>query len=85
MAMRRSAPLLFVVLTVVVLALFVLDLATGSVDLSVGDVWAAITGGDCPEATRRIVIDIRMCKAVAAVLVGGALTVSGLQMQTLFR
>lgn len=84
-AKRYSAPLLFVLLTIAVVVLFVLDLTTGSVDLSVGNVVSALTGGDCPESVRRIVIDIRLCKAMAALLVGGALTVSGLQMQTLFR
>lgn len=35
--------------------------------------------------TRKIVVDIRLMKAVVAILAGAALSVSGLQMQTLFR
>jgi iron complex transport system permease protein len=42
-------------------------------------------GGDCPETTAKIVINIRLIKAVVALLCGAALSVSGLQMQTLFR
>lgn len=49
------------------------------------DVWGALTGGACPDVTARIIIDIRLMKAVVAVAAGAALSVSGLQMQTLFR
>ncbi len=47
--------------------------------------WAALTGGEVPEATAKIVRSIRLLKAVVAVAAGAALAVSGLQMQTLFR
>ncbi len=46
---------------------------------------AALTGGDCPHTTAKIVVNIRLIKAVVALLAGAALSVSGLQMQTLFR
>lgn len=65
--------------------LFLLDLAVGAVRIPVGDVWAALTGGDCPRTTAKIVLNIRLIKAVVALLAGAALSVSGLQMQTLFR
>lgn len=71
-------------LGVITLALFAADLTIGGVMIAPGDVWAALTGHDCPEATRRIVIDIRLVKAVVAVIAGIAVAVSGLQMQTLF-
>ena len=57
----------------------------GSGRIPVGDVWAALTGGDCPRTTAKIVLNIRLIKAVVALLAGAALSVSGLQMQTLFR
>ena len=50
-----------------------------------GDIWAALTGGNCPAATAKIVLHIRLLKAVVALTAGAALAVSGLQMQTLFR
>lgn len=77
--------ILFALLAAAVATLFVLDLSVGSSGLSVGEVWAALTGGDCAATTVRIVIDIRLIKALVALLVGMALSVSGLQMQTLFR
>ena len=66
-------------------SLFLLDLAVGAVNIPVRDVWAALTGGDCPPATKKIVLNIRLIKAVVALLAGASLSVSGLQMQTLFR
>ncbi|MDE6097829.1 MAG: iron ABC transporter permease [Muribaculaceae bacterium] len=65
--------------------LMLVDLGIGSVGIPLSNVWAALTGGDCSEATRRIVVDIRLVKAVTALVCGVALSVSGLQMQTLFR
>ncbi len=83
--MESRVVLLFIVLSFVALALFVVDLATGAVPIPLGDVWAALAGGDAAPATAKIVRDIRLVKAVVAVAAGMALSVSGLQMQTLFR
>lgn len=46
---------------------------------------AAFTGSDCPPVTVKIVMEIRLVKALTAIAAGAALAVSGLQMQTLFR
>lgn len=83
--MHSRSVLLFTALTVLTVFLFLLDLAVGAVPIPLGDVWAALTGGDCPRATAKIVLNIRLIKAVVALLAGAALSVSGLQMQTLFR
>lgn len=83
--MRSRFVLLFTALAALTLFLFLLDLAVGAVAVPLGDVWAALTGGDCPRATAKIILNIRLIKAVVALLAGAALSVSGLQMQTLFR
>lgn len=80
---RRT--LIFAALGVLTAALFVADLAVGAVQLPMSDIWAALSGGACEPHVRKIVIDIRLVKAVVALLAGAALAVSGLQMQTLFR
>lgn len=80
--MKASKFIFFIVLICV---LFVADIAVGSVDVSLSDIIAAIFGGDVAESTRVIVIDIRLIKANVAILVGASLSVSGLEMQTLFR
>lgn len=83
--MRSRSVLLFTALAALTLFLFLLDLAVGALAVPLGDVWAALTGGDCPRATAKIILNIRLIKAVVALLAGAALSVSGLQMQTLFR
>ena len=71
--MRSRSVLLFTALAALTLFLFLLDLAVGAVPVPLGDVWA------------KIILNIRLIKAVVALLAGAALSVSGLQMQTLFR
>lgn len=83
--MRSRTAILFAALSALTVGLFLLDLAVGAVRIPVCDVWAALTGGDCPRATAKIVLNIRLIKAVVALMAGAALSVSGLQMQTLFR
>ena len=83
--MRSRSAILFAMLAALTLFLFLLDLAVGAVAVPLGDVWAALTGGDCPRATAKHILNIRLIKAVVALLAGAALSVSGLQMQTLFR
>ena len=83
--MRSRSAILFALLAALPPFLFLLDLAVGAVAVPLGDVWAALTGGDCPRATAKIILNIRLIKAVVALLAGAALSVSGLQMQTLFR
>lgn len=67
------------------MALFVVDLAVGSVNIPLGRVFAVLAGADSDPMTSAIVINFRLVKAVMALTVGAALSVSGLQMQTLFR
>ncbi len=77
--------LLFFVLALLAAFLFLLDLSVGSSLISLREVWAALIGGECSEMVAKIVINIRLVKAIVALLAGIALSVSGLQMQTLFR
>jgi len=81
----RTTTLLFILLILLTLLLFCIDLIVGAVNIPPGDVLAALTGGDCPQATATIVLNIRLIKAIVALLTGAALSVSGLQMQTIFR
>ena len=84
MKTRRTA-ILFTALSLLTAALFIADLAVGSVAVPPGDVWAALTGGACDPATSDIILKIRLLKAVTALFAGAALAASGLEMQTLFR
>ena len=75
----------FTTLIILTFLLFSLDLAVGSTSIPLPQVWGAFTGGDCPPAVARIVLNIRLIKAIVALLAGAAVSLSGLQMQTLFR
>lgn len=83
--MSSSTALKFGLLGLLVAALLLLDLASGSVSVPLDEVWAALTGGACDSAVRDIILRIRLLKALTALLAGAALAASGLQMQTLFR
>lgn len=72
-------------LALAVLALFLLDLASGSVRIPPGEVLSALLGrGAGDEARTRIVLVFRLPKAVTALVAGACLAVSGLLLQTLF-
>ncbi|MFN8286235.1 MAG: iron ABC transporter permease [Chitinophagales bacterium] len=66
---------------------FFLQILLGSVSIPFGDVVAILLKGDAypNEVWRTIVWDSRLPGALAAVVAGAGLGVSGLQMQTLFR
>ncbi len=68
------------------LALLALDLSLGSVRVPLQEVVTILVGGEpSVPAWGPIVKHFRLPKAVTALLVGAALSVSGLMMQTLFR
>ena len=83
--MSARVKILFVVFSLLTLALFIADLMFGSVKVSPAEIAAVLTGGGDGSVNERIIIDIRLVKAIVAVIAGAALSVSGLQMQTLFQ
>ena len=76
----RAYLLLFVLLA----ALSFLSLAVGSVRVSAADILAALGGKDRTDMTRHIIFDIRLPRMLAALILGGALSVSGFLLQTFF-
>ena len=73
-------------LALVALAAFLLSLAVGSVRIPLEEIVVVLLGGDASKtAWTTIVLKFRLPKALTAMLAGAALSVSGLQMQTLFR
>ncbi|MBQ2026738.1 MAG: iron ABC transporter permease [Alistipes sp.] len=82
--MKCRNTILFTLLSVLCALLFVVDIAVGSVAIPLSEVVSALCGG-CSDEIRSIVVDIRLVRALVALLAGAALSVSGLQMQVLFR
>lgn len=77
--------LLFLLFVILTFLLFVWDLVVGSVYIPFGDVVDVFTGQNSSQLNSQIILNIRLNKAFVALLAGAALSVSGLQMQTLFR
>ncbi len=71
-------------LVLMLILFFILDLFLGSVSIKPGEIIKAIFNNS-DDTTKIILTQFRLPKAVTALLVGIALSISGLQMQTLFR
>jgi iron complex transport system permease protein len=73
-------------LTLLLCILFIADLATGSVEIPISGVINALFDPDTSNPVHvAIITDFRLTKAITCLLAGAALSLSGLQMQTLFR
>lgn len=83
MPARRHALLVLACLTVLGAASLAVALSAGSVPLPLGEVFAALHGDDT--ASRAIVLDLRLPRALAGFACGGLLAVAGALMQVLLR
>jgi iron complex transport system permease protein len=80
----KRVVILFIGISVLLLLFIMLDIFIGSVKVSAGETLRILTGNsDSPFSV--IILKFRIPKAITAVLAGIALSVSGLQMQTVFR
>jgi iron complex transport system permease protein len=61
------------------------NILLGSVSIPASDSIAALLGNSTPDYVREIIWSFRVPKAITALLAGLALSICGLQMQTLFR
>ena len=81
---KRRIAACYAVLAVLLLALIILNILTGSSSLTAGEVLRILFSHDNASKYGRIVWDIRMPRIMAALLLGGALSVSGFLLQTFF-
>ena len=65
------------------LLLVLLNLILGSVRISFGDL-GCLFGGEAEETVKRILLELRLPRILMALLLGGALALSGLLLQTFF-
>ncbi len=72
-------------LAVGVPVMMVVNIAVGSVPISLRDILAALTGQEVGEVSRQIVLMTRLPEAFTALVCGAGLAVAGLEMQTVFR
>lgn len=77
---------IFIGLFLLLVLAFAGSLSLGSVSISLREVLRILKGAPAmKESWNVIVLDYRLTKSLTAVLVGGALSLAGLQMQTTFR
>ena len=75
--MNRNT-VIFILLTAFLVVLFAVDICSGSI-------WLSPLGSSLSALEKQILIDIRLPKALTAIIAGIALSIAGLMMQTLFR
>lgn len=84
--MHKNRYILFFSLSILLLFLAVLNISLGSIKIPFNEVINCLLGNETSKTSwEYIIINFRLPKAITAVLVGIALSISGLLMQTLFR
>lgn len=83
MSLHFSPRTVTILAIALLMALFALSLMTGSVPLTINEVWGALMGHNCGAASV-IVPEMRLPASLTAVLSGMSLAAAGLVMQTLF-
>jgi iron complex transport system permease protein len=82
----KSPSLIMTGLLILAMICFTIDILLGSVNIPFREVVRIIFSGESEQTAWLFIIEkIRVPKAITAILVGCGLSVSGLQMQTLFR
>ena len=76
---------MFGMLALLLVLLFVMNLCIGSVRIPIRELANVLFKGQADETFSTVVSDIRMPRAVAAALLGGALALSGYLLQTFFQ
>lgn len=75
----------FFLLFILLVFFFILSICMGSVAISLTELIALLKGETTSEIYQAIVYEIRMPRAIAAILLGGALALSGYLLQTFFQ
>jgi len=76
----------FILLSVLLVLLSILNISSGSVSIPLDEILTIIFGGgSAKDSWETIILNFRVPKAITAILVGSGLSISGLLMQTLFR
>ncbi len=81
---RLRYTIAFIILAVFVLVMLVVNICLGSVKIPFGDLIKVLMGSSQDFTASQIVWEIRMPRAFAALILGGALALSGYLLQTFF-
>jgi len=83
--MTKRHTTLLLLLLLFTLGLFVLDLAWGSISISIQEIITIFFDSSTDNINSQILLNFRLPKAITAIFAGASLSVAGLMMQTLFR
>ena len=83
--MKKRYIISFVVAIIILSVMFLWNVGAGSVDISTSDLFAILAGSGKDETFSQIVWKIRLPRILAAILLGGALSVSGFLLQSFFQ
>ena len=75
----------FILLSVILIVLGLINISLGSVSIPFKDVLNTLLGNTTKDSWQYIILNYRIPKAITAILVGSGLSICGLLMQTLFR
>lgn len=81
--MKRNVEV-YIIFTVILGFLFVLNINSGSMHLSIKEILQVLQHQSTVSGAERIVWDIRLPRIIAAIVLGGALAISGFLLQTFF-
>lgn len=82
--MNKRCLIAFAAMLVMLAAAAFVNMITGSVDMTAGDVATALFGSGASEMEANVVVAIRLPRVLAALILGGALALSGYMLQTFF-
>ena len=74
----------FLLLAVSLAVFFIANICVGSVDISLSDILRSMLGEEIDKTAERILWDIRLPRALAALILGGALALAGYLLQCFF-
>ncbi len=81
---KTRTSIVFIALAIAVLALFITTLIVGTTSVGINEILSILTGQDTTSAQYTIVWTIRLPRAIACIVLGGALALAGFLLQTFF-
>lgn len=85
-ALKSKIPVVFITLTIILIIVMITDMLIGSVRIPLPEIIRMLTGqSPTLDEYRIIFFELRLPRTITALFAGMALSVSGLQMQTVFR
>ena len=74
----------FLLLLLLLFTFLIWNIFAGSVSLSASEIWRILLGGDVGFTQSQIIVKIRLPRLLSALILGGALSLSGYLLQTFF-